>query len=108
MGNKVMDLSGLDEKIVLDQNRNRIINKQMNGFRPAIINDSNLNLQQNIMKGSFGPNFNNKMMVPTQNEKRSVKPTQSNPSLAATAKSGNVMTFRQNNQQSVAQLRPTG
>ena len=101
-----MDLSGMDDKIVLDQNRNRIINKQMNGFRPAIINDSNLSLQQNIMKGSFGPNFNNKMMVPTQNEKRNMKPTHPIPSTAV--KGGNVMMFRQNNQQIVGQLRPGG
>jgi hypothetical protein len=38
LSNTVMDLCRMDDKIVMDQNRNRIINKQMNGFRPAIIN----------------------------------------------------------------------
>ena len=57
------------DKIVLSQNRNRIINRQMNGFRPAIITQKNLTVQQNIMKGSFGPNFSNKMM-PSSSQKR--------------------------------------
>jgi hypothetical protein len=36
MNNKVMDLCKSNDKIALDQNRNRIIKQQMNGFRPPI------------------------------------------------------------------------
>jgi len=58
------------------------------------------------MKGSFGPNFNNKMMVPSQNEKKNTKQTQ--PNSSQPPKGASVMTFRQSNQPSVGQLHPSG
>lgn len=75
----------------------------MNGFRPAIIQDKKYSMQQNIMKGSFGPNFNNNMMVPARSEKRIGKEIGSG---GMANKNTNIMTFRQSTPLIGSELRP--
>lgn len=88
----MMDLCSPQDKIMLDQNRNRLISRQMSGFRPPIIENNKYDINQKLMKGSFGPNFTNKMMVPTQLDRRIFK--QGNGSVDA-HKSSSSMLFRQ-------------